>query len=79
MKIHKTNTWLELKDLYEDSKYIDKPYYVERLEKDEEIVWFGLETNWKTINGIWYILNFPNWEKSNIPKYEEIYLELLNK
>ena len=76
MKIHKTNSWLELNELYEDSKFIDKPYYVERQEKDKEIVWFGLETNWKTINGTWHILNKGNWEESNQPKYEEIYLKV---
>lgn len=77
MKIHKTKSWLELNELYENSKFIDKPYYVERQEKNKEIVWFGLETNWKTIDGTWYILNKGNWEESNQPKYEEIYLKLL--
>ena len=79
MKIHKTNSWLELNELYEDSKFIDKPYYIRRLEKDKEIVWFGLETNWKTISGTWHILNKGNWEESDQPKYEEIYLELLKQ
>lgn len=76
MKIHKTNTWLELTELYEDSKGITIPYYVERQENDKEVVWFGLETNWKKIEGIWNILYKGNWEESNAPKYEKIYLEL---
>ena len=76
MKIHKTNTWLELTELYEDSKGITKPYYVERQEKDKEIVWFGLETNWKMIEGTWHILYKGDWKESNTPKYEEIYLKL---
>lgn len=78
MKIHKISSWLELNTLYENSKGITIPYYIERQEKSKEIIWFGLETNWKTINGIWHILNRGNWEESNPPKYEELYLELLN-
>ena len=75
MKIHRVNTWLELEELYEDSK-VSIPYYVERKEEKNEVVWFGLETNWKKISGVWHILNKGNWEESNPPKYEEIYLEL---
>lgn len=76
MKIHKINTWLELTELYEDSKGITKPYYVERQESNKEIIWFGLETNWKMIGSVWYILYKGDWKESNAPKYEEIYLKL---
>ena len=76
MKIHKINTWIELTEIYEDSKGITKPYYVERQESNKEVIWFGLETNWKMIGGVWYILYKGDWKKSSTPKYEEIYLKL---
>jgi len=76
MKIHKIKTWLELTELYEDSKGITKPYYVERQESNKEVIWFGLETNWKMIGGVWHILYKGDWKKSNAPKYEEIFLKL---
>lgn len=79
MKIHKESTWLELDELYENSKGVDLPYYVERSSSNGIIVWFGLETNWKYFNDSWHILRDGSWVKSSAPKYEEIYLKLSEK
>jgi hypothetical protein len=79
MEIYKTSNWLKLNELYEDSKGITIPYFVERLEIDKEVIWFGLETNWKMKNGVWYILYKGSWKESDEPKYEEIYLKLNKK
>lgn len=77
-KIHKESSIIELDELYEESKGVTIPYYVQREEQNKEIVWFGLETNWKTIKGKWHILNKGKWEEGSMPEYEKIYIDLKN-
>jgi len=75
MKIVKQSIWLELDEFYEKTLtfIVSIPYYIERLEEDNEIIWFGLETNWKKNSDIWYILDKGDWLECNIPHYEKSY------
>jgi hypothetical protein len=72
MKIIKTTYVLELQETLEDDvKYLcDKPYFIERLEKDGEIIWFGYKTNWRNINNQWFKLEKNKFIKTTIPEYE---------
>ena len=73
MKIIKKTYILELPETLEDDvKHLcDKPYFIERLEKNGEIIWFGYKTNWKNINNQWYKLDKNNkFIKTTIPEYE---------
>jgi hypothetical protein len=77
MKIKSTVTTLELSKPLEKlrSSYTEDKYFIERLEDDKKIVWYGLETNWifhKATNA-WYD------DKNNpidIPEYETIFLNI---
>lgn len=73
MKIIKKTYILELPETLEDDakNLCDKPYFIERLEKNGEIIWFGYKTNWKNINNQWYKLDKNNkFIKTTIPEYE---------
>lgn len=73
-RIHEKKTVLKLSEFYEKSVGVSSPYYVSRLEKNSgEIVWFGLETNWRFFDGQWYVLKHMEWEPCEEPEYEKIY------
>lgn len=71
--IEKQITVMKFDELHEEVKYVDTPYFVERKEENGEIVWYGLETNWKYSDGKWFVLVRMIWEECEKPKYEELY------
>ena len=78
MKIIKKSTILELPETLEEgsTKIIcDKPYNIERIEKNNKVIWLGYNTNWKLdkSNNQWYYLVKMNWVPCNIPEYEKLY------
>lgn len=74
MKIFKERITLELDELHEDSVGVEIPYHVERIENDNsEVIWFGLETNWKCVDGNWHVLNGGEWVESDKPTYEKLF------
>jgi len=80
MKIVKKSIILELPETLEDgsSKIMcDKPYRIERIEEDGEIIWFGYNTNWKKTDGKWYKLETMEFVECETPEYEKMYLELI--
>lgn len=77
MKIIKTKYEIEMHDFFEkDVIGVDIPFYVTRLEYPEEIVWLGLNTNWKKKKERWYQLKNNKWVRCKTPKYETKFQEL---
>jgi hypothetical protein len=75
-KIYRKEITLELTELFENSIGISFPYYVSRVEKDDEVIWFGLETNWKLVNNQWYCLVKSDFVKCEEPEYEKLFKKL---
>lgn len=69
---------MKFDEFYEKTSFVDLPYFVSRQEENGEIVWFGLETNWRFFNGRWYILIKSDWVECEKPKYEILYEAELN-
>lgn len=77
MKLVKAKFILEMQDFYEENVLgVDIPYFVERLEYPSEIVWLGLETNFKNKNGRWYKLKKGKWVRCKTPNYEIKFQEI---
>ena len=77
-RIKHIETTLEVDELLEDSIGVSIPYYVTRsvtVGDVNEIVWYGLETNWKTIDGVWHELKRGSWIKCKKPKYESLFMK----
>jgi hypothetical protein len=56
--------------------FCDKPYRIERLEKNGEIAWYGYNTNWMYENNQWYVLESSKWKECDIPEYEKMYMSM---
>lgn len=68
----------EIHNFYEETSFNDLPYSVERIEENDEIIWLGLEKNWKYSNNKWFVLIKQQWEEMNEePIYEKLYKENL--
>lgn len=77
MEIDSTRIILKLPQSLEE-KYkdlCDKPYFIERLEKKDSIVWYGYNVNWVFKDGQWYEMDTPCEE----PEYEKLYQRLIRK
>ena len=73
MKIIKKTFLVEVPETLEkgSAKIIcDKPYLIERTEIDNEVIWWGYNTNWKSINGEWYMLIGNKFVPCDEPEYE---------
>jgi len=57
--------------------HCEKPYQIERLEKNGEIIWYGYNTNWKYSNYAWSKLEGGEFIPCEEPEYETIYKELI--
>lgn len=79
MRITKTDTSVEISENIENDSTITLPYTVTRTEYITEIVWFGLNKNWKYIKSEkkWYGLISCNFIECDVPKYEKIYQKFL--
>lgn len=76
----KSSVWIELpKTLEGDNaeKICESPYEIERTEEDSIIIWWGLKTNWKMVDGKWYHLIDMEFVECEEPEYEKIYKSLL--
>jgi hypothetical protein len=82
MKIIKKTYLVEFPETIENgsSKILcDKPYYIERTETDGEVIWWGCNTNWKSINGEWYMLIAGEFVPCDEPEYEIEFKKEMNK
>jgi hypothetical protein len=79
-KIISISSILELPETLEsEAKDIcGKPYRIQRIERQGEIVWCGYNTNWKFTNGKWHELISIDFVECETPEYEKIYQELRN-
>lgn len=55
-----------------------KPYRIERMEREGEIVWYGYNTNWKFTDEKWHNLVGTEFVECEEPEYEKIYQDLRN-
>lgn len=79
MKIISKSITLELHETLETGTakiMCDKPYRIERVEKDNTIVWYGYNTNWLFDYENWYKLDGNKFIKCDIPEYEKLFQEL---
>jgi len=79
-KIHSTSTFIEIPETLEEGSakiHCEKPYQIERLEKNGEIIWYGYNTNWKYSNYAWSKLEGGEFIPCEEPEYETIYKELI--
>lgn len=82
MKIIKKSVILELPETLENGSakiMCNKPYIIERTEENNEIIWWGYNTNWKldVLDNQWYeLINF-NFIPCAIPEYEKLYIKAL--
>ena len=77
-RVKHMETTLEVDELLEDSIGVTTPYYVTRrvtFGDSTEVVWYGLETNWKTIDGVWHQLEKGDWVEWKKPAYESLYMK----
>lgn len=82
MNIIKNSTILELPHTLEQGSaeiMCSKPYRIERIEEDNQITWFGYNTNWKRVGKQWYELVGADFEPCGIPEYEKIFITINNK
>lgn len=77
MIIKETTFTLEL-DYFIEANVIgcDVPYFVTRIVRPEEIVWLGLETNWRYKNEQWERLEKGKFVACEVPEYELKYQEI---
>lgn len=81
MKISKTSIFVELPETLEEGSaktMCEKPYYIERVEHNKEIIWFGYNTNWKCnmTTGKWYQLIGQGFVECYEPHYEKLFQKL---
>ena len=80
MRKVRITTILELTEPLEKCNYItDRPYQIERTEENGQIIWYGIDTNWKFKDNQWYKLENAHFVPCVIPEYEKLYLELDKK
>ncbi len=80
MKIVKKSVLLELPETLEEGNakiMCDKPYIIQRNESNNEITWYGYNTNWNKKNNQWYMLIGSDFVPCDIPEYEKMYLKLI--
>lgn len=77
--IIQNNIILKLKNSLEYGENIS-PYFIERKEEDNIVVWYGINTNWKFENNKWYKLENNEFVECKKPEYEYLYEQLyINK
>lgn len=80
MKISRVETLIELEEFFEKGVIgVPIPYFVQRLEYPDKIVWLGLNTNWKYEHQKWYKLTGSKFVECDIPEYEVEYLRLISQ
>jgi len=78
MKIYSTIELCEFESILAEpelSGLVGKPYYIERIMSNSEVVWFGYNINWIKKNDVWY--NNKD-EKVEEPIYEILYKKYKN-
>ena len=75
MKLNRKSEWYELDAPIgePDVSWSEDKYWIERLEEDGKVVWFGHNTNWtKSPEGVWEYLVGGKWVECKEPIYETL-------